>query len=117
VRDEPKSELARYAFGFSDKKPGKLFWAIHAGMVIFIVWSFWSQAHAAEMCDFEHRCYADAPHQTYHMDLGHPDRETPPPAPMYPAPKLAPAEREMSYAEALAQPRWWKLQHHFGDGL
>jgi hypothetical protein len=36
---------------------------------------------------------------------------------MYPAPKLAPAEREMSYAEAIAQPRWWKLQHHFGDGL
>lgn len=31
----PKSDLARYAFGYSDKKPGKLFWVIHAGLVLF----------------------------------------------------------------------------------
>jgi hypothetical protein len=33
---EPRSELARYAFGYSDKKPGKAFWIIHFLMVIFI---------------------------------------------------------------------------------
>jgi hypothetical protein len=33
---EPKSELARYAFGYSDKKPGWLFWAIHAAMIAYI---------------------------------------------------------------------------------
>jgi hypothetical protein len=41
---------------------------------------------AAEVCDFEHNCYNDAPpHQTYHMDPSNPDRETPPPAPQYPS--------------------------------
>jgi hypothetical protein len=41
--------------------------------------------HADQICDFEHRCYQDQPPpQPYHMDLGHPDRETPPPAPQYP---------------------------------
>lgn len=39
MRNEPKSELARYAFGFSDKKPGWTFWGIHIGMVLFIIWS------------------------------------------------------------------------------
>ena len=43
-------------------------------------------ATAGEVCDFEHRCYQDQPpQQPYHMDLGHPDLETPPPAPQYPA--------------------------------
>ena len=42
--------------------------------------------HAAQVCDFEHRCYEDTPQQHYHMDLSHPDIETPPPAPQYPAP-------------------------------
>ena len=34
---EPKSKLARYAYGYSDEKPGWLFWAIHAAMVAFII--------------------------------------------------------------------------------
>jgi hypothetical protein len=36
---EPKSELARYAFGYSDKKPGWLFWAIHAAMIAYIAFA------------------------------------------------------------------------------
>ena len=39
---------------------------------------------AGPVCDFEGRCYSDAPQQPYHMDLAHPDVETPPPAPQYP---------------------------------
>ena len=46
MRDEPRGELARYAFGFTDKKPGWTFWAIHAGMVAFIIWRWWSWTHA-----------------------------------------------------------------------
>jgi hypothetical protein len=42
--------------------------------------------HADQVCDFEHRCYEDQPQQHYHMDLAHPDAETPPPAPQYPVP-------------------------------
>ena len=42
--------------------------------------------HADQVCDFEHRCYEDKSQQHYHMDLAHPDLETPPPAPQYPAP-------------------------------
>ena len=34
---EPRGELARYAFGYSDKKPGWSFWLILAGMVLFIL--------------------------------------------------------------------------------
>lgn len=34
---EPKSELARYAFGYSDKKPGKSYWIILGLMVVFCV--------------------------------------------------------------------------------
>jgi len=33
----PKSVLARYAFGYSDKKPGVWFWLIHAAMVAYII--------------------------------------------------------------------------------
>jgi hypothetical protein len=40
--------------------------------------------HAAPICDMQGKCWADAPHQTYHMDPSNPDRETPPPAPQYP---------------------------------
>ena len=40
--------------------------------------------YANQVCDFEHRCYEDKPLQHYHMDLAHPDAETPPPAPQYP---------------------------------
>ena len=41
--------------------------------------------HADQVADFEHRCYEDKPQQHYHMDLSHPDVETPPPAPQYPS--------------------------------
>ena len=40
-----------------------------------------SHGHAAnEMCDMQAHCY---PGQTYHMDLAHPERETPPPPSSY----------------------------------
>lgn len=35
--DGPKSDLARYAFGYSDKKPGKSFWIIHLILVLIIL--------------------------------------------------------------------------------
>ena len=38
---EPHSELVRYAFGYSNKKPGLTYWGIIAGMVLFIAWKFW----------------------------------------------------------------------------
>ena len=34
---EPKSELFRYAFGYSDKKPSLAWWLILAGMIVFIL--------------------------------------------------------------------------------
>ena len=37
MKKEPRSELARYTFGYSNKKPGKLFWIIHILMVIFVI--------------------------------------------------------------------------------
>jgi hypothetical protein len=33
----PRSEHARYAFGYSDKKPGLAWWIITGGMVCFVV--------------------------------------------------------------------------------
>jgi len=39
---EPKGELARYAYGYSDQKPGKLWWAINIAMVAFVIYKFWS---------------------------------------------------------------------------
>jgi hypothetical protein len=34
-RDQgPKSDLARYAYGYSDRKPGPAFWVIHAVMTV-----------------------------------------------------------------------------------
>jgi hypothetical protein len=47
---EPKSELARYAFGYSDKKPGRLFWAIHVGMVAYIALAMIHPAFAGTHC-------------------------------------------------------------------
>ncbi len=35
---EPQSSFVRYAFGYSDKKPGPIFWIILAGMIAYIVW-------------------------------------------------------------------------------
>lgn len=39
---EPRGELARYAFGYSDKKPGWAFWIIHVLMVTYIIWHWWN---------------------------------------------------------------------------
>ncbi len=36
---EPKGELARYAFGYSNKKPGWTYWGILIGMVTFIIYN------------------------------------------------------------------------------
>lgn len=41
---EPHGELARYAFGYSDKKPSRVWWAIHIAMVMFILWTMWVRA-------------------------------------------------------------------------
>jgi hypothetical protein len=46
---EPRSELARYAFGYSDKKPGWLFWLIHLAMVAFVLWAMFG-GHAEAHC-------------------------------------------------------------------
>ena len=46
---EPRSELARYAFGYSDKKPGWLFWLIHLAMVAFVLWTMLG-GHAQAHC-------------------------------------------------------------------
>lgn len=36
--DGPKSDWARYAFGYSDKKPGASFWIIHAWLLALALW-------------------------------------------------------------------------------
>ena len=46
---EPRSELARYAFGYSDKKPGWLFWLIHLAMIAFVLWAAFG-GHAQARC-------------------------------------------------------------------
>jgi hypothetical protein len=58
---EPRSDLARYAFGYSDKKPGWLFWLIHLAMVAFIAWFLLgghAQAHCFSIWKYPHaqRC-------------------------------------------------------------
>lgn len=39
MSDEPRSTLARYAYGYSDKKPGWVFWLILVGMVVYVLYS------------------------------------------------------------------------------
>lgn len=39
MTEGPKSEWARYAFGYSDKKPGRWFWIIHGLMIAYVVYS------------------------------------------------------------------------------
>ena len=34
---EPKSDWARYGFGYTDKKPGASFWVIHIILVVFVL--------------------------------------------------------------------------------
>jgi hypothetical protein len=41
---EPKGELARYAFGYSDKKPGPAFWIIHAAMIAYVLFALFGCA-------------------------------------------------------------------------
>lgn len=36
---EPRGELARYAFGYSDKKPGVAFWVILAMMIAYVLYN------------------------------------------------------------------------------
>lgn len=36
---EPHGELARYAFGYSDKKPSAAFWIILVAMIIYILYN------------------------------------------------------------------------------
>lgn len=38
----PRSDWARYAFGYSDKKPGKWFWIIHGALLAFALSSMFS---------------------------------------------------------------------------
>lgn len=39
IEKEPRGELARYAFGYSDKKPGWAFWVILVIMVVYILYN------------------------------------------------------------------------------
>ena len=36
--DGPRSELARYAYGWSDKKPGWAYWLIIGGMFAYVIY-------------------------------------------------------------------------------
>lgn len=35
---EPRGELARYAFGYSNRRPGRVWWIMHGIMVAVVVW-------------------------------------------------------------------------------
>lgn len=35
--DGPDGELARYAYGYSDKKPGWAFWLVHAVLAVVVI--------------------------------------------------------------------------------
>lgn len=41
-QEGPKSELARYAFGYSDKKPSVAFWVIQAVMAVIALGSIFT---------------------------------------------------------------------------
>ena len=62
---EPRGELARYAFGYSDRKPGWLFWVIHLAMVAFVLWAMCghAQAHCYSVWKYPHaqRCGGNSP--------------------------------------------------------
>jgi hypothetical protein len=36
---EPLSEHARYAYGYSDKKPGWTWWLVHIALVLFVLYN------------------------------------------------------------------------------
>jgi hypothetical protein len=44
MASEPKSDLARYAFGYSDKKPHWSFWLMMASMFVASVVGIWWQS-------------------------------------------------------------------------
>jgi hypothetical protein len=39
---EPKSQGMRYAYGYSDKKPGLAWWLIHLAMLLFVGYNLFS---------------------------------------------------------------------------
>lgn len=38
-KQEPRGELARYAFGYSDRKPGVVWWLILIIMILYILYN------------------------------------------------------------------------------
>jgi uncharacterized membrane protein YgcG len=46
---EPQSKAMRYAYGYSDEKPGLFFWILHIAMILFIGYTIISPAPAEEM--------------------------------------------------------------------
>jgi hypothetical protein len=52
MNDEPRSELARYAFGYSDQKPSWRFWAIQLAMLAFVIWTLATTPAPASHCPF-----------------------------------------------------------------
>jgi hypothetical protein len=38
MAQQPRSELARYAFGYSDKKPGPSYWIVQLSILAFCVY-------------------------------------------------------------------------------
>jgi hypothetical protein len=42
IGKEPNSQALRYAYGYTDKKPGLVWWAIHAAMLIFVGYNIFS---------------------------------------------------------------------------
>ena len=76
---EPKSELARYAFGYSDKKPGLLSWLILAAMFAFVLWAMLSPAFACHRFSVWKYPYPQRCSVTTHVAI-----ETPPLPPKNP---------------------------------
>jgi hypothetical protein len=50
--NEPRGELARYAFGYSDQKPSWRFWAIQLAMLAFVIWTLATTPAPAAHCRF-----------------------------------------------------------------
>jgi hypothetical protein len=50
AHSEPQSELARYAYGFTDQKPSWRFWAIQLAMLAFVIWTLATTPAPAAHC-------------------------------------------------------------------
>lgn len=50
MRDEPQGKLARYAYGFSDERPGWFFWVLHAIMLAIIIYAIFIAPAQAAPC-------------------------------------------------------------------